>query len=62
MGILEMVDAAVSCCACGAKGVGTCNCWDKCPDCGLARCERRRPGTQCVRGFHRRPKRASSQP
>ena len=35
----RMVDACMRCTKCGAKGVGTCSCWDakvtlRCPKCG----------------------------
>ena len=33
MSIGDLIHASVRCVKCGAKGVGTCDCWVKCP-CG----------------------------
>lgn len=34
MSIRDMITASVRCTLCGAKGVGTCDCWATCPRCG----------------------------
>ena len=42
----QMIDASVHCSKCGAKGVGTCDCWVtlRCPTCGASKLTERQPG------------------
>jgi hypothetical protein len=49
--IERMVDSVMSCTLCGAKGVGTCDCWVTC-SCGW----HFEKGTECRNEVHRCPR------
>ena len=50
--LAKMFDASVRCTVCGAKGVGSCACWDKC-GCGRMKRNSEAKCSQCLGGLPR---------